>query len=145
MRRWLAGAIAALGMGGAAQASVSDDFSQNPVAAIQAYSSWHVALIPFFGVSFQNGTYIVSWNETPKAVVADQNARNARLNGGQFSWNDWLASSRVGTGQSTYTITCLFPASAGKRIARILLKSTQTAMLKIRSADGASLVFDCTF
>ncbi len=111
MRRWLAGAVAALGISGAAQAAVSDDFSQNQAAAIAAYSTWRTAPVWFYqaGLSFQNGVFVVSWTETPAGVVADQNARNARMNGGQFSWNDWLAASRAGTAKAPITSPAYSP------------------------------------
>lgn len=131
--------VASAGLG----RNLSDEFYVSQTAAIAKYSSWRSAPITFRTVSFQNGSYLVSWQETPDTFQAEHRERLKRADQGQGGWASWNALSANSPYDNLWTITCLFPANAGSALSGVRQSVTRIGEVKIKSASGHQLVFDC--
>ncbi len=131
--------VASAGLG----RNLSDEFYVSQAAAINKYSSWRSAPITFRTVSFQNGSYLVSWQETPDTFQAEHRERLKRADSGQGGWASWNALSANSPYENLWTITCVLPAGAGTALSGVRPGTTRMGEVKIKSASGHQLVFDC--
>lgn len=131
--------VASAGLG----RNLSDEFYVSQAAAINKYSSWRSVPITFSTVSFQNGSYLVSWQETPDTFQAEHRERLKRADQGQGGWASWNALSRNSPYDNLWTITCLFPANSGNALSGVRSGAVVSGEVKIKSASGHQLVFDC--
>jgi len=129
----------------AAKHKLSDEFYVSQTTAIAKYNSWQTAAITFQTVAFQNGSFLVSWQETPDTYQAEQNARLKRMDSGQGGWASWNALGNPANNpyENIWTITCIFPANAGKALSAIQSGAARFGQIKIKSATGHQLIFDC--
>jgi len=120
---------------------ISDDFYGGTAAAISKYTAWRTATIYIYSIGFEDGKYRTSWNETATPAAEAERQRQQRMNT-NFSWNDWNQSlANRDTGK--WTIICLFDASAGPALSGLPEGTARTAQVKIMSANGQRLVFEC--
>ena len=124
------------------EANLSDEFYLNQAAAIAKYSNWQRAPATFTRVEFQQGKYVVQWQEIPTTFEHKNNQRIDAMNR-NFQWSDWFAASRDTAFQNVWTIVCLFNAGDGAVLGQFGRGDVKRVSMKIQSAAAQRLVFDC--